>query len=51
MLTNLKNCQVIDCREAVVRRNCWDWLCHMNKDGHEAIANCVIKAANLKTIK
>lgn len=51
MFTNLKNCQVIDCRGAVVRRNCWDWLCHMNKEGHEAIANCVIKAANLRTIK
>ena len=51
MFTSLKNCQVIDCREAVVRRNCGDWLCHMTKDGHESIANCVIKAANLKTVK
>lgn len=51
MITNLKDCQVVDCRKAVVRRNCWDYLCHMNQDGHKAIAECVIKTANLKKIK
>ncbi len=51
MLTKLTKCQVIDCRKAVVRKNCWDWVCHMNQDGHKAIADCVIKAANLKKIK
>jgi hypothetical protein len=50
MFTDLKNCTVIDCREVVTRNQCWDWLCHMNYDGHKAIGECVIKACKFKKI-
>lgn len=48
MLTQLKDCQVVDCRKAVVRTNCWDYLCHMNYDGHKNIANCIVDSCNFK---
>jgi hypothetical protein len=48
MLTQLRDCEVVDCRKAVVRTNCWDNICHMNYDGHKNMANCIVDSCGFK---
>lgn len=50
MITDLKNCTVINCRKAVKITDCWDWLCHMNYNGHKAMADCVIETCKFKRV-
>lgn len=50
MITDLKNCTVIDCRKAVKVTDCWDWVCHMNYNGHKAMADCVIETCKFKRL-
>jgi hypothetical protein len=50
MLTELKNCTVVDCRQAITEKNCEDWVCHMNYKGHKSMAEHIIKTCHFKNL-
>lgn len=50
MITDLKNCTVIDCRKAIIKENCQDWVCHMNYEGHLNLANYIINTCKFKRV-
>mgnify|MGYP003350534124 CR=1 FL=1 len=49
LLDSIKNATVIDTREAVIRKDCYDDLCHMNPSGHKKMAET--KSAIFNEIK
>jgi hypothetical protein len=50
MLSDLKGCDVVDCRGIIEKSDCSDGLCHMRKSGHTKMAMSVIEQLNLDTI-
>lgn len=49
LMNTIPGATVIDTR-VVDKRDCWDVLCHMNKSGHQKIANKIISDLKLKKV-
>lgn len=48
LLDSIKGAKVIDTRGAVIRKDCWDDICHMNAAGHKKMAETIINKMKLK---